>query len=237
MFRAQVGNSNPTKYRTGEFRSEDAKDEDNLPEIVMRGDKRLNMWDRRQEHRRQGRRQRDLLRSLGWNTFDDDDARSFVLPVDVGGHAAVVARILYFAVGDFAGDHAVRHGHCVVVLGQLSLVLEPFDLNHTTSTVFSLRTIQLFIFDLLLKIEEDKKIKMSKVLTVGVGLPLRQQRSLHVCCNWMTRGRNIKVKVGADSFSSCQIWTSRRSRRRTGVESGMNCGISFGTAVRINKTL
>jgi len=43
MFRAQVGNSNPTKYRTGEFRSEDAKDEDNLPEIVMRGDKRLNM--------------------------------------------------------------------------------------------------------------------------------------------------------------------------------------------------
>ena len=79
--------------------------------------------------------------------------------MDVGGHAAVVARILYFAVGDFAGDHAVRHGHCVVVLGQLSLVLEPFDLNHTTSTVFSLRTIQPFIFDLLLKIEEDKKIK------------------------------------------------------------------------------
>lgn len=41
-------------------------------------------------------------------------------------------------------------------------------------------------------------------LTVGKGLPARQQRSLQVSFSCITRGRNRKVKLGAHSCSSCQ---------------------------------
>lgn len=75
------------------------------------------------------------------------------------------------------------------------------------------------------------------VITVGAGLPLRQHRSLHVWCNWMTRGRSRKVNVGTESRSSCQSWYSSGLRRRSGVISGLYCGTSFGSAIEKKKKI
>lgn len=67
-------------------------------------------------------------------------------------------------------------------------------------------------------------------LTVGVGLPLRQQSSLQVSRDCMTRGRSWNVNTGAVSEDSCQKVYGKASRRRGA--SGKCWRWTFGTAAR-----